>query len=127
MTEEHKERIYQGVRRMVIQDEPRADVFHRLEVNGIDSVEAQQMYDRARAERIAIIRSGSPKNMALGLGLLFAGVGVLFGFSDSSGNMELPVVSLCVLAMVLGTWFFSKGLIYFFFAHTKEGSLVDEA
>ena len=56
MTEEHKARIYEGVRRMVIWDEPRADVFHRLEVNGIDPAQAQQMYDQARDERIAIIR-----------------------------------------------------------------------
>ena len=111
---------------MVIWDEPRADVFHRLEVNGIDPAQAQQMYDQARDERIAIIRDDAAKMAALGFGQLLLGVGALVVFSIRLGVIDRPVLVLCALAVVFGTWNLSKGLFNFFFAHTKEGSLADD-
>lgn len=125
MTEEHKDRIYQGVRRMVIWDEPRADVFYRLEVNGLDPEQAKQMYDKARAERIAIIRGGAAKQAILGFLLLAAGLGALLWLSIGP-IFTRQSLALCAVAVVFGTWNFSKGLIYFLFAHTKKGSLADE-
>jgi hypothetical protein len=115
MTEEHKERIYEGVRRMVIWDEPRADVFHRMEVNGIPTEEAQQMYGKARAERFAIIRADAMKQAALGLGLLLAGAGVFVGFWNGLGGVTRALLALCATAVGFGAWHFTKGLFYVFF------------
>ncbi len=111
---------------MVIWDEPRADVFHRLEVNGIPQAEAQQMYDKARAERMSMIRSDSIRKTALGLGLLLVAFALLFGFSAGMGIVIRPVLGLGGAAAVFGIWFFCKGLFYFLFAHAKSGSLADD-
>ncbi len=109
---------------MVIWDEPREDVFHRLEVNGIAEAEAQQMYAKARAERMGMIRSDSIKKAALGFGLLLlAGACGVFLYM---GAVIRPLLVLNAAATVFGLWFFSKGLFYFFFAHTKNGSLADD-
>lgn len=125
MTEEHKERIYEEVRRMVIWDEPRADVFHRLEVNGIDPVQALHMYHKARAERMAMIRSDSIRKTVLGLGLLLVAFALLFGFSAGMGVVIRPVLALGGTAAVFGLWYFSIGLFYLFFAHARTCSLAD--
>lgn len=111
---------------MVIWDEPRDDVLHRLEVNGITGLKAQQMYEKARAERVAIIRKESIRKAAFGLGLLLVGCGLLFGFAIGLGVVIRPVLALGAAAAVFGLWYFSKGLFYIFFAHAKEGSLADE-
>ena len=126
MTEEHKERIYEGVRRMVIWDEPRSDVFHRLEVNGIDPAEALHMYHKARAERIAIIRADFMKQAAFGLGLLLAGVGLFSGFWNGLEAMTRQVLIICGLATGFGIWLFFKGLLGILFAHSKQGSLAND-
>lgn len=126
MTDEHEDRIYQGIRRMVIWDEPRADVFHRLEVNGADQAQAQQMYDKARAERITIIRADATRKAMEGLVLLLTGAGVFLGFWNGLGGITRPILVLCALATAFGTWRFFKGLFGFFFASTKEGSLANE-
>lgn len=125
MTEEHKERIYEEVRRMVIWDEPRADVFHRLEVNGIPVAEAQQMHDKAHAERMAMIRSDAIRKTALGTGLLLVASALLFGLAAGMRAVIWPVLALGGTAAVFGLWYFSKGLFYLFFAHSKSGSLAD--
>ncbi len=126
MNEEHEDRIYQGIRRMVIWDEPRADVFHRLEVNGIVGAKAEEIYGRARAERIAIIRADSIRKTGFGLLLLLAGIGVFFGFWSGLGGITRPVLTLCVLSAAFGVWRFFKGLFGFFCASSKEGSLANE-
>jgi len=125
MTEEHKDRIYEGILRMVIWDEPRADVFHRLEVNAIAPVEALQMYHKAHAERLAMIRSDSIRKTVLGLGLLLVAFALLFGFSAGIGVVIRPALALGGTAAVFGLWYFSKGLFFFFFAHARTGSLAD--
>lgn len=121
MTDEHKDRIYEGVRRMVIWDEPRADIFYRLEVNGIPLPEAQQMHDKARAERMSAIRSDALKQTAFGLALLFAGV----GFFTVIGVITKAVLAFSATAAVLGLWHLSKGLFYLLFPHNRKGSLAD--
>jgi hypothetical protein len=127
MTDEHEDRIFQGVRRMVIWDEPRADVFHRLEVNGLTGTQAQQMYDKARAERIAIIRGDSIRTVVGGLVLLFASASLFFGFWNGWGFISLGSrVSWGALAAGVGVWRFFKGLFGFFLAASKEGSLNDD-
>lgn len=111
---------------MVIWDEPRGDVFQRLEVNGITGEKADKMYAAARAERIAIIRSDSVRKAVVGMGLALAGVAVFCGFWNGLGGITRPVLILCTLAVCFGTWRFFKSLLGFFFAASKEGSLANE-
>ncbi|WP_395747140.1 hypothetical protein [Prosthecobacter sp.] len=82
------------------------------------------MYAKARAERMAMIRSDSIKKAALGFGLLLlTGVGGAFLYM---GGIVRSLLVLNAAASVYGLWFFSKGLFYFFFAHTKNGSLAND-
>lgn len=126
MTDEHKERIYEAVRRMVLRDEPRADVFHRMEVNGIPEAEARQMYDKARAERMAAIRHAALKESALGLLLMLTAFGIFMGYFYCFEIITNEILVLCSLIAVLGIGFFSKGLYYLLFAHNKTGPLADD-
>ncbi len=111
---------------MVIWDEPKADVFHRMEVNGIAQAEAQQMYHKARAARIAIIRTAAARTAAGGFGLLFIGVSVIIGSLNGLGGITRTPLIACMMATAFGTWRLFKGLFGFILAHSKEGSLADD-
>ncbi len=126
MTEEHKERIYEGVRRMVFSDEPRADVLHRMEVNGIPEAERQQMYDKARAERMSVIRHAALKQTAAGLALMLCAFGVFIGAFNFFEVVTSEILALCTLIAALGIGFFSVGLYFLLFPHNKTGSLADD-
>ncbi len=126
MPAEHEELMYEGVRRMVTWDEPRADVFHRLEVNGIVGAKAEEMYAKARAERVAAIRKEGLRAALTGLVLLSSGVGVFAAFLFGMQGMNRMISILCTTAAILGGWRFFKGLFGFLFASSKEGSLADE-
>jgi hypothetical protein len=125
MTEEHKERIYEGVRRMVMRDEPRADVFHRMEVNGIPPEEAHQMHEKARAERMSAIRHAALKQTGLGLAGMLSAFGLVMGWFSVYEIIPDTILALCALTAAFGTWHFSKNLFYLLFAHNKKGSLED--
>lgn len=123
MTAEHEELIYEGVRRMVTWGEPRADVFHRLEVNGIVGARAEEMYAKARAERVAFIRKDCLRDAAVGLLALGSGTGV-FSFA-----MHVPhrvTIGVGAATVIFGGWRFFKGVFGFLFAASREGSLADE-
>lgn len=98
---------------MVIWDEPRVDVFHRLEVNGIDQARAQHLYHKARSERIAIIRADAIRRAAGGLGLLLAGAGIFVVFWDGFGGITRLLFCMCAVAAGFGTWLLFKGLFGF--------------
>lgn len=73
-TPELEERIYQDTVRAVIWGAEREEVFQKLLVNGISGPQAEELYTRARGERLALLRSAALKKAVLGLPLLiFAG------------------------------------------------------
>ncbi|WP_395750425.1 hypothetical protein [Prosthecobacter sp.] len=125
MTEEHIERIYEGIRRMVFSDEPSEDILHRLEVNGIPSEEARQMLEKARAERMSEIRSAALKQAVLGFSIMLSAYGMFMGFFAINDVLTQEIVALCALTAAIGVWQFSKGLYYLLFAHNKKGPLID--
>lgn len=125
MTDEFKDRIFQGARRMVIWGESRADVLHRLEVNGIPSDEAQQMYERALAERVSTLRTDAIKQTVQGLGLLLAAFYLFNRLAEGSGAISQHGVSAILLTGFLGAWRFFKGIFGYLLARSREGSLSD--
>jgi hypothetical protein len=125
MTDEFKERIFQGARRMVIWGEPRADVLHRLEVNGIPAEEAQQMYERALTERVSILRTQAVKQVVQGLGLLIAAFFFFNRVADGTIGISRGGISAVLLTGCLGAWRFFKGLFGCLLARSREGSLTD--
>lgn len=126
MTDEFKDRIFQGARRMVIWGEPRADVIHRLEVNGIPSDEARQMYERALSERASLLRTEAFKQTVQGLGLLIVALYFFFRLIEGSGTISRHGVSAILLTGFFGVWRFFKGLFGCLFARSREGSLADD-
>lgn len=127
MTDEFKDRIFQGARRMVIWGEPAADVLHRLEVNGIPPDEARQMYERAVTERVSILRTAAVKQAVLGLGLMLAAFYFFNQLAYGSGAISRHAVSAILLTGLFGIWRFFKGLFGCLFARSREGSLTDDA
>lgn len=125
MTDEFKDRIFQGARRMVIWGEPRADILHRLEVNGIPADEALQMYERALTERVSILRTDAFKKAAQGLGLMLAAVYAFNRLVEGSGAVSRYEISGILLTGFFGTWLFFKGLFGWIFARSHEGSLTE--
>lgn len=123
MTEEFKERIFQGARRMVIWGESRADVLHRLEVNGIPADEARQMYERALNERASLLKTGAIRKALGGLGLLLTSVYFFNLLSQGAGTVSSQSVSAVLLIGFLGIWLFFKGLLGCLSARSREGSL----
>lgn len=126
MTEEHKDRIYEGMRRMVFSDEPAADVLHRLEVNGISPEESGQMHEKARAERKAAIRQAALKQAVLGFLLMLSAYGMFMGFFAINDVLTQEILALCAMTALIGIWQFSKGLFYFLFPHNRKGLVADQ-
>lgn len=126
MTDEFKDRIFQGARRMVIWGEPRADVIHRLEVNGIPPDEAQQMYERALAERVSLLRTEAFKQTMQGLGLMLAALFLFNRLAEGSGTISSHGISAILLTGFFGAWRFFKGLFGCLSARSREGSLADD-
>lgn len=126
MTEEHKQRLYQIIHRMVIWDESREDVFAKLEVNGITGEEALEMYGRARSDRIAGIRGNAMRKGLMGLLLMAVGLGVFYAFWELLGGITRALMILCGVSTVVGCWKLTEGLIAFAFASSKRGSLADD-
>lgn len=126
MNQEHEELIYEGVRRMVTWDEPHDDVFHHMEVNGITGAKANEMYAKARAERVQAIPSESISTAVKGLLLLMAGLGIFSGPIFYQQGTTRNTVVISTVAIAFGGWRFFKGIFGYAFATSKEGSLADE-
>lgn len=126
MTPEHEQRIYQIIHRMVIWDESRENVLAKLEVNGITGPQADAMYARAQAERIAGLRGNAVRQGLAGLFLMAAGIGVFWAFWEWFGNITRALLILCFVTTVIGFWKATEGVLGYLFAPTKRGSLADE-
>ena len=126
MTPEHEQRIYQIIHRMVIWDESRENVLAKLEVNGITGPQADAMYARAQAERIAGLRGNAVRQGLAGVFLMAAGIGVFWAFWEWLGAITRSLMTLCGASTVIGFWKVTEGVLGYLFAPTKRGSLADE-
>lgn len=126
MPAEREQKIYDMVLKMVLWDEARDDVFQKLEVNGFIGDKAQEMYQRARAERVAAIRADCTRKAWAGLLWLGMGAGVFWLFWIYLGGITYQILVLSGVAMSIGTWKLVNGIAGIAMAHLKKGSLADE-
>ena len=72
---------YEIVLKMVLWDEDRAAIFHRLKVNGVEDERAKSIYAKARSERIKILRAEGLKSLLMGFGGVALAIGIYFIFN----------------------------------------------
>lgn len=127
MAQPDKEEIVrEAVLRMVMWDEDPADIFHKMEVNGITGAAAQSIFREARAARAAAIRAEGRNRMGEGIVWMMAGESLYsifwFGFNGLTGG----IFRLVWLAVIFGAWKTGSGLMDIVLAHRKKGSLADD-
>jgi len=108
---------------MVFWDEPAEEIFHTLEVNGFTGKQADEIYQDARRERIADIRSDAAKKAAIGVASI-AGAIVLIAIGADEGMRRGQFVG-SFAAFIFGLWKLVDGSYTFITAPKKRGSLAD--
>ena len=129
---------YDVVLKMVLWDEGREAVFHRLKVNGIEGERAEEIYKAARRERVAAIRSGGRRDLLIGVILIAICAAATFGlgldklsfthFSEGLGEvLLLPwlITLLVVICFAFGLWKCLRGVTEMLLAPSKTGSIAD--
>lgn len=129
---------YEVVLKMVLWDEGREEIFHRLKVNGVEGERAEAIYATARAERVGNLRADGIRSLLIGLAALAICFGIYFFFNLGElsvsyfgggvhGIAMLPwfLGFVCTLLGALGLWKVVAGLSEIVFAPTKRGSLAD--
>lgn len=118
--------MYSLVHRMVMWGEPEEDVFYKLKVNGVTSEDAERLYQQARRERVASIRSDSVRKAVKGGLCLGASVVVFCAFWFGMGFIVRPILCACAVALGLGLWWSVGGVVEFLTAASRKGSLADD-
>jgi hypothetical protein len=126
MDSDREEMLYQHTLRMVLWDEDVERIYKRLSVNGIRGRAADALYQRARRERITMIRSENAKRAGAGILLILLSSGISSGFILGLGGMPRIVIALCAAAFGFGCWKLVTGLAEIIAAPRKKGSLADE-
>ena len=129
---------YDVVLKMVLWDEGREAIFHRLKVNGVEGKRAEGIYKAARRERVAAIRSGGRRDLLIGVILIAICAGATFGlgldklsfthFSEGLGEvLLLPwlITLLVVICFAFGLWKCLRGVTEMLLAPSKTGSIAD--
>ncbi len=129
---------YEVVLKMVLWDESREAIFRRLEVNGVETKRAEEIYAAAHAERVRILRGEGMKALLIGGGAVALGVGIYLFFNldelnaahfgdGVNGTAILPWLLglLSTLFCAFGLWKTIQGLSEILFAPMKRGSLAD--
>ncbi len=133
-----EEAQYDVVLKMVLWDEGREAIFHRLKVNGIEGDRAHAIYQRARAERMHILRGEGLKALFMGLVSFAVAAGVYYYFKldefdvgkFGDGVHGLPLLP-CLLGFIVvmlaffGLWKSIQGIFETLFASSKKGSIGD--
>ena len=80
MDDPTEEPLYEMVLGMVLWGEPREEVFHRLQVNGITGDRAERIYATAWEERLTVIRRDYGRKAGTGLLLMIGAAAIFCGF-----------------------------------------------
>lgn len=122
--EEHP--LYDYVLRMVLWGEEKEEIFQHLAVNEVTGSIANRLYKHARADRIRTIRAEYAKRFFLGVGIIVA-ILMIFGyFWFILRFIPRIVLFACFGAIGIGLWKTFDGLIGYFMAASKTGSIADE-
>lgn len=117
--------LYDEVLTMLLWDEPKDKVYHRMSVNQVPADIADLLYGHAKKERIALIRSENMSKIMIGVGALLLGIVVFCALWFGLGIIPRIVVGLCFLAGVFGVWRLADGIFGYLSAPQKKGSVVD--
>ena len=120
---EAESKIYENVLRAVIWDENRDEIFQMLHANGIIGEQAEQMFRRARGERLATLRSEGFHRMMKGVLRLSAGIIVFCLFWYGMGFTLRNVMIACGVVSAWGLWCSAGGAMDILLAPTKRGSV----
>ncbi len=126
MSPESEDRIYENVLREVIWGTERDEVFQLLQANGIAGQPAEQMFQRARNERVALLRNEGIHKAVKGLLLIAAGVALFCGFWYGLGWIMRPVIVISGLLCAWGIWWAVGGTMEVILAPTKRGSVATD-
>jgi hypothetical protein len=127
MSPEFETRIYHKVLRSVLWDTKREEIFHMLEVNGITGEAAEEMFCRARSERISLLRSDGVRKALKGALMLAAGATLFWMFWSGLGAITRGVLVICGLLALWGAWWLLDGILNAILAPTKKGSVTPDA
>jgi len=129
---------YDVVLKMVLWDEGREAIIHRLKVNGVEGERAEGIYKAARRERVVAIRHAGRRDLLMGLVLIAACAATTGGlrldklsfthFSEGLGEvLVLPwlITLLVVIGFTFGLWKCLYGVTEILLAPSKSGSIAD--
>jgi hypothetical protein len=123
MSPELESKIYGNVLRAVLEDKERAEVFKKLQVNGITGTAAEEMFRRARSERIAVLRNEAIRATVKGAFFLAGGVALFSVFWFGFGWINRFVFVISGLLGVRGTWLLVGGATEAMLAPSKRGAI----
>lgn len=123
MSPELESKIYGSVLRAVLEDKERAEVFKKLQVNGITGTAAEEMFRRARSERIAVLRNDAIRATVKGAFFLAGGAALFSVFWFGFGWINRFVFLISGLLAVRGTWLFVGGAAEILLAPSKRGAI----
>ena len=123
MSSELESRIYRGVLRAVMWGTERAEVFEMLRVNGITGEPAEEMFRRARSERIAVLRNEAIRATVKGAVFLAGGAALFSVFWFGFGWINRFVFVISGLLAVRGTWLLVGGATEVLLAPSKRGAI----
>jgi|SRR5688572_9649216 hypothetical protein len=127
MSPELENRIYEDVLRSVMWGAKREEIFHMLTVNGITGDAAEQMYRRARSERIAVLRGEGIRRAVKGALILGAACALFSAFWFGAGAITKRLLVICGLFGAWGAWWLLDGILGALMASTKTGSIASES
>jgi hypothetical protein len=123
MSPDLESRIYGSVLRAVLWDTERAEVFQKLRVNGITGEAAEEMFRRARSERIAVLRNEAVRRATKGALLLAGGAALFSVFWFGFGAITRIVLVISGLLAARGVWLLAGGTTDLLLAPRKKGAV----
>ena len=121
-----EERIYEQVLRMVLRDEREEDVFLKLEVNGFTGDKAKEMFEKARAVRMSMIRRASLIRFLWGVFWFSLGATIFVPFWFGAKMTSAHVMVLFLAGFGVGVWKMTAGVVGFVTASQKRGSVLED-
>jgi hypothetical protein len=98
-----------------------------LQVNGITGAEAEEMFRRARGERIAFLRGEGVRRVIKGSLLLAGGIGLFCDFWLGFRAITFRIFVICGLLGAWGLWWLVDGAVNAFCASARKGSVTPES
>ena len=125
MSPELEARIYNNVLRSVLWDTDQEEAVQMLQASGITGEAAEQMFSRARRERITLIRNEGFQRAMKGISLMAGGILLFAVFWFGLGFIMRPIIIISGLLVAAGFWWMTTGLMDALLAPTRKGSVID--